>query len=383
MDLFLGISIAFLPLFLIINRYDTTRSAKDFTFLLICAVAILLAGQVKRHYRYLRSVAIFLIVAIFFNSSEMLNANTVMHEIGIIMGALLFVKYYECSNAKTSKYLFDGMMLGALIQGTIGICGYFGIELYFKGLEFTNVSSIGWYYSVAKGAYIFEIVPMHIDFFTPGGGAQNVVGSLGNNNLTASYLCMTIPAFLKRKHLSFLAVIPITALILSTSMMGILPLIAGCLYLINHRYSLLPKWSMYTAAIVAMVTAPFLNIHGADNGRFEFWKQMLSGFSAQHWIFGGGPGWFINQKMRIEPTVLMEQEHNSYLTFLNTYGIIGCAILIPIFIRYLKGRDTDIVVGTIIFIVFCNAYGHFSIQQSTVVLIMLPMLCLGLIKNFK
>jgi len=303
-----------------------------------------------------------IIVATIMNLSPIFANNTVTHTLNILVAVVFFVKYFEGFDEKSIQYILDGMILGSLIQGVFGISGYFGYEMYFNLIKFF----------LPDGSVISSALS----------GSSNVVGSLDNPNLLASYLCITIPAFFSRKKILPLIIVPTTALILSNAYMGIFSLVAGALYFINSRYSIISKMKVYILTIFFMLLFPLVNTT-MDSGRFYIWKKILSESTIYHWLFGFGPGWFADRKMIIEGNTNIIQEHNAFLTFFNIYGLRGFIVLAPVFYTFMKTKDRNVLLSTTLFIVFCNSYGHFTSHQSTVIIIFIPLLAICLADSEK
>lgn len=380
----LGFFIAFLPLYLRVTETENNRPSKDFLFYSVASAIVIIAGkQIRFLGKYSKAVLLYAVFMSAYLPDHVFSSNVMVHTISMLFGMVFFVKYFETCDDNIEP-LYKGMMVGALIQGTIGVCGYFGVEPYHRLMDVME-SHLDFYYSVAQGRYTFDWVFSDVRATSVGGGPGNVVGSLGNCNLLACYLSLTLPAFLttKRKLEILGAAIPLTALFLSESYMSILSLMAGGVYYLNFRYSrsgygILPKISFYLGAIAAMLTLPLLNLN-IDSGRFYAWKKMLTGIPLDHWLIGKGPGWYADQKLILaDGYTALIQEHSVFLTVFNAFGVAGFLLLTPIVYKFMKVKDNNLIMSSILFIAFCGSYGHFMIQQSTAVLIMIPVLCLCL-----
>lgn len=349
----IGVIIALLPLYLrALNHIETNRPSKDRLFLyLIIFLSTFITCKIRSG--YVRFAVFSLGFLTIVHQWEFFSANVCSQVTFILAGFLFFLKYFEYDdNIQPVQYIFNGMAVGAIIQSILGIGGYFGCEIYFNIIHLFRPDST------------MNLVGL---------GHNNTVGSLGNYNLLASYLCITIPAFLSFKKYRFLIFIPITALLLTHSYMGIGSLIVGLIY-----YSrIVPKIWMYVLAIAGMFALPFLNLP-FDSGRFSMWKTMLNSADLARWLIGCGPGWWPDQQVELNKDLVMWQEHNEFLTFFNIYGLLGFAILAPLFYRFLKTKDTNPILSSILFIIFCNSYGHFTLHQSTVAVIIIPVLALCL-----
>ncbi len=380
-DSLIGIIIALLPLYIRIEgSLETNRDSKDFLFLyLIIALMIFLNGSMKS--KYLRYSVISFISLTLLNQYDPFSSNVISQTIYIIAGLVFFLKYYEHDGERKLQHIYNGMIVGSLIQAIIAILGNFGYNIY-PSLVYLAKCRPYLYYSIAKGRWVLEytIPELVINFKAGVKGHLNVVGSLGNYNLTASYLAITIPAFLSRRYIKYLAIIPIIALILTHSYMGVGALIVGVVY----YNKILSKIKMYLLAITGMIIFPFLNLN-LDSARFGAWFEILQDAftykfdkSIPHWIAGMGPGWFPDSHFIISKTEYFQQEHSVFMSIFNIYGLLGFALLFPIFYKFLHKEKDDRLLSTILFIIFCNSYGHFAFHQSTVMIIIIPIIALNL-----
>lgn len=355
-NIFLGISIALLPLFTRILPFDFNRDSKDYLFIVIAIVIMSSLGQIKRQVTAPMLISsIYIVFMITFNQGDPASPFTLLHTIEIAAGWFLFIRYYQCHEKEHVQYIYNGMIAGSLIQSIIAICGFFGFELY------------GWIISLF----------INVEIISPRIGSLNMCGSLGNNNLLASYLCTCIPAYFTLKN-KYLVILPIVAVFLSSSVMGIASLLAALFYFINTKFNIISKVKLYLVSIFFMIVIPFFNIR-LDSGRFEIWRRIINSASVKNWVIGIGPGGFANWKVRSHNGITFEQEHNSYLTIFNTFGMIGIVLFCWVFYKFTRRRDSNMILSVTLFVAFCNMWGHFAINQSTFMIIIIPMaaLCLG------
>lgn len=357
-NILIGITIALLPLYIRIGAYDFQRTAKDNLLVIIFGfLGFLLPSSVRK---VSWSMLIALVYALFFlviNQWNILSINVMFQTFYICTGLLFLFSYYEKHDAESTHFILNGMIAGSLIQSVLAIPGYWGIDLYRMAIVFLT------------GGNPTIVVP-------DGQGA--VIGSLGNINLTASYLSLTLMAFLDLKKLRYLVIIPIAALLLNGSLMGIFAAIAGACYYLNLKFNFVKKWKIYTAAISAMIIYPLSGI-GHDSGRIEIWKNVLGLNTLKGVIFGNGAGWFPDQKLVQIKDVILVQEHNEYLAFFNIFGLLGIIVIAPMFYKFITTEDKGKIFPSILFVAFCNSYGHFAIHQSTsaIIIIVTAAICLA------
>jgi hypothetical protein len=355
-NVLVGAAIALLPLYIRISTVDMQRTSKDNLLIIIfMLIGFILPSKVRSLGKYATSVIFLAFFALVVNQHNVLSLNVLMQMIYIGGAIAFFVHYYEKHDRNSLEHVLSGMRIGCLIQSVLGIFGYFAINLYphFVAL-FVNFN-----------------VSSHVQ-----GGFNNVIGTLGNSNLLGSYVAITGLSFLNAKR-KYLIILPIICLILAKSMMGLAAFGAGLFYYFNSKY----KWQIYLASMVGMISLPFLNNIiklSIDSGRFGAWGKILSIVDVRHFLIGRGPGWFPDQVLIIGEGVFFQQEHNAFLSLFNVFGMLGVLLLLPIFINFLKQKDHTPVFSAILFAAFCNSYGHFTLNQSTVVIIIIVALAVCL-----
>lgn len=360
-NLFLGATIALLPIYLKVTKIDFSRECKDYLLMAIFALLSLLLGNRRRGIpKYLYFIGAYFIIMGAMNQWNVASISVVITTFTFYITSNFIVRYYEGHDNESIQFIFDGMIFGSIIQSIFAIGGYFGYELYFP---------------------LYNLIH-HITWGTAGSGPLNTVGTLGNVNLLASYLCLCIPAFFTRKSLLWLLPLPTYALLLSHGRMGIGALLAGVCYYLLIKFDVVSKAKIYLLTIIGMLAFPFLNL-GLDNGRVGPWKRMIAESSIGHKVWGMGLGWFADSRMVMHPGLskeagnsILTMEHSAYLTIFNAFGLLGILLLLPIFIRYIRAKDDALLIPTILYIFFCNSYGHFSLQQSTVMVIIIPLVCI-------
>lgn len=360
-NLLIGITIALLPLYNRVAALDFNRTSKDNLLVFIFGfLGFLLPGSIRRMSSWMYFVLIYALFFLVFNQWNVLSINVMFHGFYILSGLIFFVHFYEKYDRKSTHFILYGMIAGSLIQSTIAIAGYFGVDLY---PEFFKLFS-------------------HIDVVgRAGSGKVNTIGSLGNSNLLASYIALTSLAFLHLKN-KWMIVIPVFALILSGSIISIVSFCAGVFYYLNFTRTYLKKWQIYFLSVLPMVALCFTHIHNSGSGRFVIWKESLSRVDLHHFLIGKGAGWFPDQQIIYNNSTVV-QEHNSFLSFFNVFGIAGLLIIFPIFWKFIHSQDQNRIFSSVLFVAWCNSYGHFTLHQSTtaIIIIVTAAICLVEGKN--
>jgi hypothetical protein len=349
-NLLIGISIALLPLYNRICALDFQRTAKDNLFVVIASVLCFLMPAAKRKANWnLLACLIYGASFIAVYQWNVLSINVMFQVFYMIAGMMLFFHFHEKHDENSTDLILYGMMAGAIIQSALAIPGYFGINVY-------------------NEVVLFFINGQETRTVT--GGSGNVIGSLGNRDLLASYLAITSLAFLNFKKLLPLIILPIVALGLCKSLMGAAALAAGALYLLNAKFNLVQKWQIYLFSIAGMIIYPFSGI-GHDSGRLAIWRDTLNLATLKSIIIGNGAGWFPDQHVLLHGQSVVVQEHNEFISFFNVFGIVGVLLILPLFFKFIMEKDKNKIFSAILFAAFINSYGHFSLHQSTVAIIII------------
>jgi hypothetical protein len=358
-NLLIGFTIAILPLYTRVTIYDFNRTSKDNLLVILFGVfSFLLTSKQRRMPRSLWVALVYALIILILNQSMVASLNVIFQTFYISMGILFFVKYYENYDRDSLKYIFNGASIGCLIQCLIITFDLLGYPIY------------------------EQFVMLFSGDFKVTGIEVQAIGSFGNRDMVASYLSLTGITLFRRRwvHLLPLVIVPLIA---TKSIMGIASFSMGAIYLFNSNKNFFKKIYIYAAIVAGMITLPFLNL-GHDSARFQAWGRMLSLVDPKHFLIGKGPGWFPGLQMTLHPgfvegnTVLL-QEHNEFLSAFNIFGIIGIALIIPSFIKFLKSSDKNKIMSAILITGFCNSYGHFTFHQSTTALIIIiaSCVCLG------
>jgi len=357
-NILLGAVIALLPLYTRITQVDFNRTSKDNLLVVIFGVLCFLMPERKRTL----PTSLFLGLAyctlmLAFNQWNVVSVNVIVLTFYVLSGILFFANYYERHTKEGLKYILAGMKAGAIIQSVLIFFNLFRIDLYFDFVCWLTNSS---YYSLSTGRM------------------DNLVGSLGNTNLVASYLALTSLAFLDSKNRKWLILIPVLATLMTQSVMGIASLSAGIFYYFNNQFKFFSKLKLFLISAFLMFTAFFMGVHGADSGRFEGWSKNFDLVTLKHFFFGMGAGWFQDKKILILKDAVLGSEHNSFLSAFNVFGIVLLLFLAPSVWSYLNREDKRPVFSAILFAAFINSYGHFTLNQSTVAIIIIVAACVCL-----
>lgn len=361
-NLLIGISIALLPLYIRICSVDFQRTSKDNLLVVLFSLFTALLPSANRkasaYSMFLLFASLFFLVM---NQWNVLSINVLFHCFYMVSGITFLYAFYEKHDQESLDYILNGMIMGCLIQCSLAIPGYFGIDPY-RELVIRMVGGVP--------TLLANV------------GSGTTFGSLGNINLTSSYLGLTSLAILRLKKHRWTFIFPAISMILNGSIMGIAALVAGLFYYLNLNLNIIKKWQIYLASMLGMIIYPFSGI-GYDSGRIEIWSNILKLVNLRHFLIGMGPGWFIDQRLNQVAGVILAQEHNEYLAFFNIFGLLGIILVIPLVYKFIMKKDENKLFSTVVFAAFVNSYGHFALHQSTVTIIILVAMAISMAEGNK
>lgn len=350
--------ISLLPVYNRIAGLDMNRTSKDNLFVVLCGFIAVIFNKSLREFPLkawiVSAIALFLMVVNQHNPSSIF---VMMYTFYACAGLFFFIRFYECFDVKDADCILDGMCIGSLIQAFFILMNGLGYspETWMMGLFNDNIQVNG-------------------TMFNKFGASP---GTLGNPNLSGGYLALCSLAFFRKKWI-YLLPISLAALASTGAAMGVLSFIAGTLY--YFKGNLISKRNTYLLTIFSMFLVFFTGLKGMDSGRFEIWRMMFDKIQFTDYLFGNGLAWFQDLKMAWSDTYVA-QEHSSYLTLFNTFGIVGALAFLGYLWKFINTKDENKLFSAILFTAFCNAYGHFSIQQSTMMIIILVTIAICAIKE--
>ena len=357
-NLLISFVIALLPIYNRLSTVDMNRTSKDNLLMILFGFIAVLFGKSVREFPLkawiVSAVALFLMI---FNQHNVASINVMMYSFYASAGLFFFIRFYECFESKYLNWILDGMCVGALIQALFIALNIYGIspEIWIMGLFNDSVHVNG-------------------NILNSFGASP---GSLGNPNLAGGYLALCSLAFFRKKWV-FLLPISIFALAATGSAMAIASFLVGAVY--YFKGNLASKRSAYLLTIFAMILVSYTGLNGLDSGRLEIWQIMFSKIELSDYIFGNGVGWFQDIRISWEGSVV-GQEHSGFLTLFNTFGLLGALTFLGYLWKFIGREDDNRLFSAIAFTSFCNAYGHFSIQQSTMMIIILVTVAVCAVKE--
>lgn len=340
--------IALLPVYNRLASVDMNRTSKDNLFVIVCGLIGIMFNSPKRELPLKAWVTIaiaFLFLVI--NQHMVESINVMFHGFYLCAGIFFFVKFYECFEAKYFSWILNAVCIGSLIQALV---------IFLNGLGYSPE------YAVMKLFHddIQIIGEVAVEF-----GLSS--GTFGSNNMSGGYLGISLIAF-NRKNWRWALPIAIAALCSTGSSLGILTGLAGFVY--YYKGNLIKKKWLYLLSIVSMLTVSFTGMNGMDSGRLVIWKELISKLSMKAWLIGNGVGWYADQKITYKGATVV-QEHSGFLSIVTAFGLVGLITFLYFLYKYAIKDDKYRVFSSIVFAAFCNAYGHFSVQQSTMMIIIL------------
>lgn len=336
-------TVALLPVYNRVSFVDMSRTSKDNLLMVILAFLTLLINDEKRKLPFHGWCTV--VIAILFsvlNQHSVASIVTIIQTAYFLIAVFFFVRLYECLDFKWLDNILDGMCVGVIIQCVFVGLAHFGIPLEFLISDIFN-----------DGIRIDGVL-------TPVFGSS--FGSLANPNMLGSYVAICSMAFMREKWVLF-SPLAIICLLSTGSIMGLASFTVGLFYFFGHQF----KKPIFLLAIVSMLAMPFFDLSGVDSGRFAIWKELLKNLSIEQLLIGSGLGWFADKGFALNGARVI-QEHNAFLTLLNSFGLVGVAIFAKYLWKFLNNNQESRLFSTILFVAFCNSYGHFTLHQSTVII---------------
>ena len=342
----IGLTIALLPLFTKVAEHDAARLVKDNLLVILFALFGAVLPMKVRRLSLIGYVALaYGLFMLVYNQWHPLSIMVQYQSIYIASGLIFFLVFYEKHTKKDLNGILNGMTAGCLIQSLIVIASFFGINAYFN--------FIGLFVGGARAIGSF-----------PSG-----IGSLGNTNLLAAYVSLTAISLFRRKWFLLLP-LPIAALIIANSMMGYITFIAGAFYFLNQKQNILKKFLLYPFAVISMVSVYFIGLNGMDSHRFKIWREILGNLDFNHFLFGKGPGWFYDHPI-MSGRQMAIHEHNEFISAFNVFGVIGIILAFLVLLPIALKKDRSAIFPAVCFASFFNAFGHFTLHQSTTAIIVI------------
>lgn len=342
------LTIALLPVYNRMGSVDLNRTSKDNLFLILCGAIAIIFDKKNRDFPVKGWVvaAVGLLFAIV-NQHVFESINVMFHTFYLALGMFFFIRFYECFDKKYFSWILNAICIGSLIQALV---------IFLNGLGYSPE------FAVMKLFHsdIQVIGEVAVEF-----GLSS--GTFGSNNMSGGYLGISLIAF-NRKGWRWVLPIAIAALCSTGSSLGILTGLAGFVY--YYKGNLIKKKWLYLLSIVSMLTVSFTGMNGMDSGRLVIWKELISKLSMKAWLIGNGVGWYADQKITYKGATVV-QEHSGFLSIVTAFGLVGLVTFLYFLYRYAIKDDKYRIFSSIAFAAFCNAYGHFSVQQSTMMIIIL------------
>lgn len=371
-----GVVIALLPLFNFSTFFDDQRGSRLFLGAIVCVFLMLLMGEKKRMapwWIWGAVVLIFvhasfnwidvfpgytknspdLIIDLAKNKAMALRIGIFLKSIYIAIYSAFFVSFLERFDRTGVGYLADGLAIGCLLQSTLVLFKFLGIDIY---------------------TYFYEIIyPNSSLKLNIAPELANARGSLGNPNVLGSYLSIGIWTFLRGKWI-YLTPIVLIALFLTNSVlsMAVIGAVLICFYFwekINFKI-LIPS-----VTIAYFILAGF-DPAGVFNGRSGILNAVFSKFSIETLVMGGGTGWLGLNRLLINDAWIAE-EHSELVASVVAMGIIGALIYFSLFLKALH-MSTRSTFSLVVLACFINSLGHFTFHLAPTLFVFITFLAVAI-----
>lgn len=327
---FWGAVIIALPLFMRVGLAAPGRFSKDSLFFSSVLVSVMLFGL--QRVKGFGLVLAMLAALAFISQDDFTSARVIYQFLGLSLGSILFLQFFslKLSDIRTIEKC---LAIACVIQAFFVLVNVvFNYHLYSSIIEFL--------YS-AKSTYT--------------GGNIPPVGTLGNSNVSSSFIALTIPFLIYQ--FPYAAPVAGLALISTGSVMAMASsLLAFCLSAPSRLVKIVPV----VLALVLAFMRPDL-----FSGRLEIWQNGLK-FST---FWGRGLGFIAdNYRKYFAHELPVAQLHNEYLEFWIAFGVPGL-FLLGLFLCHVKIRTIELRYKIAAFTCLIGSMGHFIFHLSSTALV--------------
>lgn len=360
-NLALGALIALLPLITRMSRFEGQEIHRANILFWSLIAFLALAGSAKRRAPWwMWGVYAFFGALSVWNQVEPKSMGVFIQASWVFVCGAFVVRLYETFDQKSEHFIFDGMVVGCLIQCVLCVLDRFGIH---------------W---GPMAAWIMGWAWQHGAQWNP---TQEAVGSLGGTNWTSVYIALTAVGMFRPGRWYYLPLAFISSA-LCGAIMGGAALIGACLYWAwsTRRLNALAP---YLATSLAFALGCVWGVVGKhQNGRFEAWAEMLRVFPKEGHLLGMGPGWFYDFFGRLKQfeAGFFHQEHNEFLACLFAFGAVGLLAMLALIAKAAMGSG-NVLWKCVLFAAFVSFFGYFTMHQSTAAIVVLVALAASLAGN--
>lgn len=319
-----------LPLFMRVGLAAPGRFSKDSLFFASVVISVMLFGL--QRVRGFGVVLACLAALAFINQDDFTSARVIYQFAGLSLGSILFLQFFslKLSDIRTIEKC---LAISCVIQSVFVL-----INVLFNYHLYSEI--IGVLFS-AKSTYT--------------GGNIPPVGTLGNPNVSSSFIALTLPFLIY--NYPYGAPIAVIALFSTGSAMAIASiLLAVCL---SAPYRLVKVGSVSLAIIIGFMRPDLFS------GRLEIWENGLK-FST---FWGRGVGFIAdNYRKYFTHELPVAQLHNEYLEYWIAFGVPG-VILLVLFLRHVKIQSIELHYKIAALTCLIGSVGHFIFHLSSTAMI--------------
>jgi hypothetical protein len=395
LNLFLGIGASLIPLYRHLSFGDVDRTSKEIAFVMMAlfSVACLMPFKRRSAPLVLKLFPMLALFAFLFNQYFPMSMALIHQALMTGAGLMFLVCLYESIDVERIDYFYNALSIGVILQALIGILEYFKIYIYRDVLEWLNrPESRQWmieWAKIHKPEWTAQKISELKIFYDPYNPKTNgVIGTLKDQNTFGAYLSICSVVLLRPYWSAALPIVAVAVILCKslTPVVTLLTVICMWAWVIMG----LPQKSAYGAILAAIICGigglAYLG-GGHDSLRFAMWRDIISMIdlsSLKGWkdfIFGHGFGWYAEQFL-VYGGAKARQEHNNYLTILNTFGLSGVILFFMVIAKGI-GRHSSPIIPASMAAILVNGVANFSLYQAVLIIPMAVMLCTAIITNEK
>lgn len=391
---FWGVAILAISLFFRIDTVIDARISKDFLFVSLVAISVLLFGIEKdklKQNKLIIGSLIYLSLSTYFIQWRQ-DSQAVIYQWFCVNAGIILLAQFLCNfNKKDLRKLYNWLAVICLVQ-----CSWVILERMFQfnvssfmvndllGNRFCHINAGGikamnsFCYDNEKYQLLYDIFSGNMPASSFWGDLIQSInwypsaisrgdGSLQNSNLSGALIAITA-IFLFRKRFIWFVPVAILAIICTDSTTSMVTFLAAASVFSFYKLRIDKKTIAICSGLVFIAIAIYAYMAhdlATGNGRFEVWHKTLAYIAHGNYLVGYGVGFF-SDNFGIMPgtKIAFKQAHNEYLEALMAYGAIGLSIILMLIIKALIKRK-NIYLTCCIIAICVNSFSNFPFHVST------------------
>jgi hypothetical protein len=338
-----GVALLLLPMFIFNNQLNDTRLCKDYLLFALTVGSCLIWHGSKIRINHI-IVSVLILFSVWFSIDNFYTSAVIQQTTYITCLILLCINLARNVNAHLRETIVHYFRAALIIQILFFITQYFGFNIY-----------------------------------NPSHKIPYVVGSLGQQTLSAAFIACLIPFTLSIRWL-WIGLIGLVCIVHTTSAMALIGLVSGVIVFYMGRHSL----KVIPVAAVALIFAASSKLEFfADNSRYIVWVSALKQFCSWDTVdmlLGKGFG-YVTDGFK-SPGQRFIHLHNDYLEVLWSLGLLGLAGLLSglgwlLCSSSLLWKPKNRPLASSMTVILVNSLGNFPLFISSIMLVF--MICYSIV----